>query len=193
MISQLRGIVAHKDLRHIVLDVGGVGYRVATTPAVLEKASVGGECTVWTHLAVRENALDLYGFESKDDLDLFELLITVSGIGPKTAIGVLTIVLPDTIRMAISTGETAYLTKVSGVGKKVAEKIVHELKGKFEGMEHTSAGAVHFKKDSDAIEALKSLGYNQNEALDALAKVSKDIEQTGARVKEALKILGSHL
>ena len=193
MISQLTGTVSYKDLRYIVVDVAGVGYKVAITPGVLEKARSGGAITLWTHLAVRENALDLYGFESKEDLDLFEMLITVSGVGPKTAIGVLNVVLPETVRMAISSGETSYLTKVSGVGKKIAEKIVLELKGKFEGMDANGVGAAHLQKDSDAVEALKSLGYTQSEARDALHKVSKDIEHTGARVKEALIILGSKI
>lgn len=190
MISQLKGVVAHKDLRFMVVDVAGVGYKVFATSAMIDKARDGAEISVWTYLAVRENALDLYGFVSKDDLDLFELLITVSGIGPKTALGVINVVLPETIRLAISTGDTAYLTKVSGVGKKVAEKIVLELRGKFEGMD---GGGVHLQKDSDAIEALKSLGYSQNEARDALAKVSKDIDNAGEKVKQALKILGSKI
>lgn len=193
MISQIRGVVLYKDIRHIVVNVAGVGYKVATTPSILDNAREGNKITLWTHLAVRENALDLYGFESKEDLDLFEMLITVSGIGPKTAIGVLAVVLPETVRMAISSGETAYLTKVSGVGKKIAEKIVRELRGKFEGMDATGAGAEDFKKDSDVIEALKSLGYSQNEARETLQKVSKEIKNTGARVKEALKILGSKM
>lgn len=193
MISQLRGFVTYRDTRYIVLDVSGVGYKVATTPGVLEKANVGGELTLFTHLAVRENSLDIYGFESKEDVDLFELLITVSGIGPKTALGVLTTVLPETVRMAISSGETAYLTKVSGIGKKIAEKIVHELKGKYEHTDAEGTHAAHFQKDADATEALKALGYSQNEARDALAKVPKNIEQTGTRVKEALKILGSKI
>jgi Holliday junction DNA helicase RuvA len=190
MISQLKGNVVHKDARFFIIDVSGVGYRVFSTSAIIEKISEKKDALVWTYLAVRENALDLYGFENKEDLDLFELLITVSGIGPKTALGVMNVVLPETIRLAISSGDTAYLTKVSGVGKKIAEKIVMELRGKFEGIENDGT---HFQKDSDAIEALKSLGYSQNESRDALKKVSKEIENTGEKVKQALKILGSKI
>ncbi len=190
MISQLRGTVTFKDIRFIVLNVAGVGYKVFVTPAIIEKMKDGAEITVWTYLAVRENALDLYGFMSKEDLELFEMLITVSGIGPKTALGVLAVVLPETVRLAISSGESAYLTKVAGVGKKIAEKIVLELKGKFEGIE---GGGAHFQKDSDAILALQSLGYSQNEAREALKKVPKEIENASEKVKQALKILGSKI
>ncbi len=190
MISHLKGKVAYKDLRFFVIDVAGVGYKVFASGPTIDKAKEGKEIGVWTYLAVRENALDLYGFDSKEDLDLFELLITVSGIGPKTALGVMNVVLPETIRLAISSGDTGYLTKVSGVGKKVAEKIVVELRGKFEGIE---GGGANLQKDSDAIEALKSLGYSQNEARDALSKVSKDIENASEKVKQALKILGSKI
>lgn len=190
MISTLTGKISHKDLRFVVLDVGGVGYKVFAPGSVIDKLPSGKNTTLWTHLAVRENSQDLYGFLAKEDLDLFEMLITVSGIGPKTAIGVLSVVLPETVRLAISSSDTAYLTKVSGVGKKIAEKIVVELRGKFEGVD---GGGVHLQKDSDAIEALKSLGYSQGEARDALLKVAKDVEKTGDRVKQALKILGSRM
>jgi len=190
MISHLYGTVLDTNTRFLVLDVGGVGYKVATTGIVLEKVKKGEKIALWTYLAVRENALDLYGFLLKEDLELFELLITVSGIGPKTALGVLAVVLPETIRLAISSENSSYLTKVSGVGKKVAEKIVLELKGKFEYTPGESSD--HFQKDSDALEALKSLGYSQNEARDALKKVPKDVEHTAEKVKQALKILVSH-
>jgi Holliday junction DNA helicase RuvA len=194
MIKSLVGQVWHIEDKHIILMVNGVGYKVFVTSALsaslASSLSSEGKVTLWTYLAVRENALDLYGFESKEDLELFELLITVSGIGPKTAIGILSAVLPQTVRTAISSGETAYLTKVSGIGKKVAEKIVHELKGKFEGLEVDK----NLQSDSDAVEALKSLGYSQNEAREALKKIdkeNKEISTTSARVKAALKILGS--
>ncbi len=149
---------------------------------------INKETTVWTFLAVRENALDLYGFLQKADLELFEMLITVSGIGPKTALSVLTAVLPETVRIAISSGDSSYLTKVAGVGKKIAEKIIIELRGKFEGLDGSH---LQLQKDSDATEALKALGYSQSEAREALKKVSADIDNAGEKVKQALKILGS--
>ncbi len=188
MISQLRGTIVHKDLRMAVIDVGGVGYRITCAPSTLNALPNDTEARLWTYLAVRENALDLYGFLTKEDLDLFELLITVSGIGPKTAIGILSVVMPETVRMAISSGDSTYLTKVSGVGKKVAEKIVLELKGKFDGI---GTDGLHTQKDSDAIEALKALGYSHAEARDALHKIPHDIDNASEKVKHALKILGS--
>lgn len=186
MISHLHGRVIVSEEKAVVLDVSGVGYRVATTPHIALAAKIGQEISLWTHLAVKENALELYGFENRDDLALFDLLMTVSGIGPKTALGVLCVVDAQTIRIAISTQDTSYLTKVSGVGKKMAEKIIHELKGSFEGLVADSA----MKEDHDALEALQALGYSQSEARDALKLVSKEATSTGARVKEALKHLG---
>ncbi len=191
MISRLTGSIAHIDLKYIVLDVNGVGYTVATTADIMSK--LGKEekkVTLWTYLAVRENAMDLYGFLSLAELNFFELLITISGIGPKTALGILNVASVHTLETAIQTSDTSHLTKVSGIGKKVAEKIVMELKDKVGTVAHTPESEKAMRGDADALEALKSLGYSQNEARDALKKVSKEITKTSDKVKEALKILG---
>ena len=191
MISRLTGTIAHVDLKYIVLDVNGVGYKVATTADIMSKIGKGEEkITLWTYLAVRENAMDLYGFLSLAELNFFELLITISGIGPKTALGILNVASVHTIETAIQTGDTSHLTKVSGIGKKVAEKIVMELKDKVEAIAHTPESEKAMRGDADVIEALKALGYRDNEARDALKKIDKSIKDTGAKVKAALKILG---
>jgi Holliday junction DNA helicase RuvA len=188
MISRLTGTIAHIDPKYIVLDVSGVGYKVATTSDILSKLGKDEEkVTLWTFLAVRENALDLYGFLTLAELNFFELLITISGIGPKTALGILNAASVHAIETAIQTGDTSHLTKVSGIGKKVAEKIVMELKDKIDKV--TSGGTVS-SNDGDVIEALKSLGYSPQEARDVVKKLSKNVIKTGDRVKEALKILG---
>lgn len=190
MIGRLTGVVAYTDLRYLIVDVSGVGYKISAPGSIIDKARVGEKLTLWTYLAVRENALDLYGFSNKDELEFFELLITVSGIGPKTALGILNITTIATLRQAVSSGETAHLTKVSGIGKKTAEKIVLELRDKLgAGIE---SDGIHIKDEVDAVEALKSLGYSHNEAREALKKVSKESLGTSEKVKQALKILGNH-
>ena len=132
MIGKISGKVVHKDLNFIILDASGVGYKIFVPPDTLAKviASKEGRVSLWTHLAVRENALDLYGFSDKKELDFFEMLIGISGIGPKSALAILGIASVDIIRSAVSSGDTTYLTKVSGIGRKNAEKIVLELKDK---------------------------------------------------------------
>lgn len=187
MIAQLTGTITHKDVRFVVLSTHGVGYKVFVTGSSMEKLREGKEATLWTYLAVREDALDLYGFPTKDEQDFFELLISISGIGPKSALGILNVASIKTLRQAVSSGDTSILTKVSGIGRKNAEKIVLELKGKFEATDEEFGGSM--RDEADAIEALKSLGYAEREAREALTKVSKEIVGTGERVKQALKIL----
>lgn len=184
MIGHLKGTIISSDLKSVILDVSGVGYKIFTNTALLD-SSAKATTEFWTYLAVRENALDLYGFGTKEELDFFELLITVSGIGPKSAMGILTVATLPNLKHAISTGDTSHLTKVSGVGKKNAEKIVIELKDKLDGfvigLEHSTSG------DIDALEALKSLGYGEREAREALKKAEG--ETTEKKVRSALKIL----
>ncbi len=185
MIGHLKGVIIHQDLKSIILDVSGVGYKVFTNTANLE-SQIGKTLEFWTYMAVRETALDLYGFLAKEELDFFELLITVSGIGPKSAMGILSIASLSSLRQAIGTGDTSHLTKVSGIGKRNAEKIVVELKDKLDGlvieMDYSSSGEI------DALEALKSLGYGERESREALKKVT-ETKDTGEKVKKALKLL----
>jgi Holliday junction DNA helicase RuvA len=185
MISHLKGTLIHQNLKFIILDVSGVGYKIYTNTALLESTK-NKTLEFWTYLAVRENALDLYGFQTKEELDFFELLLTVSGIGPKSAIGILAVATIQNLRHAISTGDVSHLTKVSGIGKKNAEKIVLELKDKIVGLSEDISVSV--SGDVDALEALKSLGYGEREAREALKKVV-DTTDTGEKVKKALKLL----
>lgn len=190
MISVLTGTILHKDNRFFVIDVSGVGYKVFATTHTILSLKEKEEITIWTHLAVREDALDLYGFKTKEELDFFNLLISISGIGPKTALGVLNVASPTVIREAVFSGDTTYLTKVSGVGKKLSQKIINELKDKFDagefGEQHTS-----LSKDADILEALKSLGYPEREAREAIKKIPKEVETPSSRIKHALKVLSS--
>lgn len=191
MISRLTGVIVHTDSKFVVLDVQGVGYKIFTTVDIITKLSKDEKkITLWTYLAVRENAMDLYGFLSIAELNFFELLITISGIGPKTAMGILNCASVHSLETAIQTGDTSHLIKVSGIGKKIAEKIVRELKDKFETVAHTPESEKAMRNDSDALEALKSLGYSQNESRDVLKKLPKTIVKTNDKLREALKILG---
>jgi len=192
MIAQLEGTVAYADSRSMVLDVHGVGYKVWIGSEQLQKmAKVGPEkVRISTYLSVRENALDLYGFANVEELETFELLITISGIGPKTAAGILNVVSIQTIRSAIASNDPSYLTKVSGIGRKNAEKIVRELSDKI-GVLESDVPTQAMRHESDVLEALKSLGYAEREAREALKKVPTDDGTAGERVKKALKILSN--
>lgn len=184
MIGYLTGTIIHQDLKSVILDVSGVGYKIYTNTAILD-GQTNKPIIFWTYLSVRENALDLYGFQKKEELDFFELLISVSGIGPKSALGILSIASLQNLRQAISTGDTGHLTKVSGIGKKNAEKIVIELKDKLENIAWDTSS---LSGDIDALEALKSLGYSERESREALKKVGEE-ENTAQKIKKAMKIL----
>jgi Holliday junction DNA helicase RuvA len=194
VITHLKGTVIDKEERTLVISVGGasgsIGYKVFATAATIEKAHEGKEISLWTHLAVREDSQTLFGFPAKDELGFFELLISISGIGPKTALGILNVSSVANIRKAVSTGDTSHLTKVSGVGKKIADKIVLELKGKFGAESAGDANGISLRDEVDALEALKAIGFGHKEAREALKEVDQSITDTGERVKKALKILG---
>jgi Holliday junction DNA helicase RuvA len=190
MIAQLNGEVARKDGRGIVLDVHGVGYRVHVVKEHGEKLTVGAKVSLLTYLAVRETALDLYGFANTEALDYFELLITVPGIGPKSALAVLSLAGPEVLRRAILADDTTYLTRVSGIGRKSAEKIIVTLKDKLGRLATGEAGLL--SDEVEAMEALQSLGYTLAEAREALKHIPATASDTGEKVKAALKLLGNN-
>lgn len=190
MIGTLNGKVKHKDLGHLIVDVGGVGYKVSVTTETALDVSDGSPIFLWTYLAVRETSLELFGFSDKETLNAFELLITISGIGPKTALGILNVATPATLRQAVVNRDTTYLTRVSGIGKKNAEKIVMELKDKLKVSKED--GGVDMRSEGDALEALVSLGYNERDAREALKRVPKEVLGASERVKAALKLLSQH-
>ncbi len=189
MIGSLEGIVKRKDIHSLILDVGGVGYKIFATTETCLDVSEGETLSLWTYLAVRETALDLFGFKDKETLDIFELLITISGIGPRTALGILNVASPSMLRQAVAEGDTSYLTRVSGIGKKIAEKIVLELRDKLEVSDQDRNP--NLQAEGDALEALVSLGYSERDARGALKEVSKEVKSASERVKEALKILSN--
>ena len=196
MIGRIHGKLLEKHPPQIVVDVQGVGCELDVSMSTFyQLPATGAEVTLYTHLAVREDALDLYGFAERESLQFFELLIKISGIGPKSAMNILSVASLDSLKEAVGTGDVAYLTKISGIGKKTAEKIILELRDKLPA---SSSPASSLQSESDALEALESLGYGRKEAHDALRKVpaggASPSTSLGAseRVREALKILGKH-
>lgn len=190
MIGTLNGTVRHKDLHYLIVDISGVGYKVLVTTETALEVVPSSPIFLWTHLVVRETSLELFGFLDKETLDTFELLITISGIGPKSALSILNVATPSMLRQAVASEDTTYLTRVSGIGKKNAEKIVLELKDKLK-ITKEDKGA-DMRSEGDALEALVSLGYSERDAREALKRVPKKIEGAGERVKAALKLLSQH-
>ncbi len=190
MISHITGKILLKGDKFVIIDVSGVGYKVYTSTDVINGLRENNEETsLWTHLAVREDALDLYGFIEYAEVELFKMLIGISGVGPKSALGIMGVAPLNTLKTAIASGDTTYLTKVSGIGNKNAQKIVLELRDKL-GVINTENTEGVLKEETDVVEALHSLGYSIVEAREALKQVSQEITGTSARIKEALKHLG---
>lgn len=188
MIAKLKGKIEYLKDNYAVVDVAGVGYKVFLAPYTAGKIAGMESVDLFIHTHVREDALDLYGFLTVEELEMFELLISISGVGPKSGLGILTVAPPKTIKTAILNEDSSILTKVSGVGKKTAQRIILELKNKVADM--PEADKENAVSDSDAIEALVSMGYSVSEARDSLKEVPADIQDIGQRVKLALKNLG---
>jgi len=188
MISYLRGRIINKSLNYAILEVAGVGYQIYAGENFLNELKVGIEIEVYTHHQVREEASDLYGFKTMEDLELFTLLLTVSGVGPKSALGVISMASANDIKEAIIRGDANLLTKVSGIGKKTAERVVLELKTK---ILRSGGAAITINSSSligsDEIDALMSLGYTLNDARSALNLIDPTLTDSGERVKAALK------
>lgn len=186
MIAFLEGTIKIRSVKFIVLNVNGVGYKVFVSPDTLRKNAAN--ISLWTHLQVREDSMELYGFESYQELEFFEMLIQVSGVGPKSALGILSMAPLDTLKKSIASGEISYLTKASGIGKKTAEKLVIELRDKVGTLDENMKNI--FREEQDVVDALKSLGYSLSEATNAIKQVPPETQGANNRIKEALKALG---
>ena len=190
MIAHIRGEVTEKFGNALIIDVNGVGYEVMVPMPDFEAALLNEERKFYTYHAVRENAEELYGFSSLAAKRLFELLISVQGIGPKAAIAILSLAEVEEVRNAIANADTAFISRASGVGKKTAERVVVDLRDKVGAPSHYGATEVKFGAKSDepdeALDALIALGFPLKEATAALEKVdvSLPVEE---RVRLALK------
>ncbi len=189
MLYSIAGKLVLKGENFLVVEAGGIGFKIfASGQTIRRMGAVGGEAKLFTHFHVREDAMELYGFLSGGELSFFELLISVSGVGPKSALSIIDVADLEELSAAIQEGRPDLLTKASGIGRKTAERIIVELRNK---VRSSRAGAVVEKMETDAdlIEALSNLGYRREEAREALTKVSKETTDVEARLKEALKIL----
>jgi holliday junction DNA helicase RuvA len=188
MIARLRGeVIEHEDSR-IVVDCGGVGYGVQVCYDEQQKLSLGSKCDLFIAEQIKEDAHELYGFSAKSRKQLFGLLISVNGVGPKAGMAILNIGSEGQVRSAVASGDTKFISAANGVGKKVAERVVVDLKNKV-GLE-ASDGAVDFLSDSvasdEAVEALTALGYSSQDAVELLRGVDPKFT-TSERVRSALR------
>ena len=202
MISYIRGELAAVEEQKAVVDVGGVGYGIFMSQQALSLLPpVGEEVKIHTYLNVKEDAMQLYGFLTRDDLEIFRLLIGVSGIGPKGGLNILSSLSPDELRFAVMSGDAKTISSAPGIGKKTAEKLILELKDKLniEDMLNHAAhgdeapGTVQEKAEegmqAEAVQALGALGYGSAESLRAVKKTSPDCATVEDVLKEALKYL----
>lgn len=187
MIAHLRGAVEFIGKDSLIVDVNNVGYRVFVTATTRDAASVGRVIELFTHLQVREDAWTLFGFATQDELELFELLLSISGIGAKTALAVLAAAPPDRLRAAIAHEQTDVLTRVPGIGPKTAKNIVFHLKDKV-GIVTRGAEIQYLSdQDTEVIAALTTLGYSVVEAQSALASLPRDETlDVGEKIRLAL-------
>ena len=191
MIATLHGTVQVVQEGALVVALGGLGLRVQVPRSVLEQAHVGRNIDLYTHLHVRESDIALYGFGSQAELDIFLLLLGVNGVGPRTALAVLSTFSPETLSGAVSRGDVVALTHIPGIGRKTAERMVLDLRDRIGSADSASWGMPAMQQgDMDVINALTALGYSVSEARDALAAVPDGVDALDERILCALRSLG---
>jgi Holliday junction DNA helicase RuvA len=196
MIASLRGTVAHTGPDSVVLEVAGVGYLVAVTPDVARSVHLGDELHLHTYLIVREDALSLVGFPSREELAVFGVLVAVSGVGPKSALGVLSALSVSQISDAVAAEDDAPFRRVSGIGPKTAKLIVVQLAGKLAVAATSSGGnrtAAPASLDAQVVQALVGLGWPERVATDAVTAVTADAPETERTVSGLLRRALAHL
>jgi len=186
MIGRIQGEVVDKSQQHILVDVGGVGYEVQVSEIVAEGLTLGSEVILFTYDHIRENMRELFGFIEPQQKALFELMIGVSGIGPKAALAISNLGSNEQIRKAIAGGNIVFISKASGVGKRTAERLCIELKDKVGVMAGEVVDLSDVNEADDAYQALQSLGYSSSQATRALANIDSELP-TAERIKLALK------
>ncbi|ETS92375.1 MULTISPECIES: Holliday junction branch migration protein RuvA [Veillonella] len=199
MIGYVRGIVTHLFKESCYVDVHGVGYRVYVPTTTRQQLIEGQEVTLFTYLNVREDAMQLYGFWTEDEYELFILLISVSGIGPKVGLGILSGMTPEAFKLAVINGQVQQLTKLPGIGKKSAERLVLELKDKLAKMTRintdvpTAVQPIGMSANdavNEAVEALVSLGYAERDVAPVVESLDDGKRDVSALIKSALVELG---
>ena len=199
MIATLRGKLLYNDDNSLIVECGGVGFRCITTSATLSAISnIGDEIFLYTYMAVREDAMDLFGFATIEEMEAFKMIISVNGVGPKIGIALLSEFTPNQLFLYIGSNDSKALTQANGVGIKLAQRIVLELKDKVAKIGYISTADLKPVKKpqksvaDEAIAALMSLGYNKGEASLAVGKIEEDLP-TDKLIKEALKLLARGL
>lgn len=188
MIASIRGSVILKEGGQIVVETTGIGYQVSTTAKNADRLQIGESYFLYIYTAARENSIDLYGFLTGAEKQMFITLLGVSGIGPKSALSILESADVETLVHAIKNKDAEYLIKMGGVGKKTAEKVVHELKDKLLPI---IDGGENVPEADDALLALEALGYSLSVARDTLRNIDASLD-TRAKVREALRILSNN-
>lgn len=192
MISFLSGTIKYKNIKTITLDVNSVGYEIALIQPTMEKIKIGEHKELFCHLHVREDSMELYGFEKSEEKKFFELLISISGVGPKSAMQVLSIAKLTEIKQAVLRGDPSLLRKVSGIGQKTSERIVVELKNKLDDLPIGNEKINLSASGSEAFDALQGLGYSADEVRQALRQVPAGIIDEDEIIKATLKLLGKN-
>ncbi|HEY4474916.1 MAG TPA: Holliday junction branch migration protein RuvA [Candidatus Paceibacterota bacterium] len=194
MISFLEGTIEYVGDKFVILNTGGIGYKVNIIPRLLNSLSENKtivKLNIHSQLNMREGTFDMYGFENMEDLELFHLLISVSGIGPKNALNIMASVEPKHLKAAVVNNDPEYLKKISGLGPKTAQRLIMELQNKVDYLEEGDMKGMDLGQEGEATEALLTLGYTLSQAKEALKEDAKGktLEQ---RVREALKLLGKN-
>lgn len=201
MLYNINGVLTVTDVNYIVVECGGVGFKCFTTLNTVKNIGrVGDKVNVFTYLSVREDALDLYGFSTVEELESFKLLITVSGIGPKAAVSILSELSPDRLAVCIASGDAKAIMRAQGVGKKTAERVVLELKDKMGSISLSSnsqavanaASASENSVSAEAVEALVALGFSQTDASVAVGAMDKSLS-VDEMIRLGLKQLAGNL
>jgi len=192
MIAFLSGKILNKGQGFIILRADNIGYQIFVSVGLYADLQIGQETEFYIHHHVSETAQNLYGFKNFSELEFFKLLISISGVGPKSALGVLAMATAEEIKESIAQGDSSLLNKVSGIGAKTAERIVLELKNKIDHLAPAATGGLQSgaSANSDEIDALIALGYSLQQAREALRSVDVSIADSGERIRIALKGLG---
>jgi len=185
MIARITGIIIGSTDKCLIVETGGIAYKILVPSEILMRYKNSPEISLWTSHIVREDSQELFGFEQLKDQDLFELLLTVSGIGPRSALGVMNVTTAETIARAVSINDVSYLTKISGIGKKTAEKIILELRDKLPYLDEGDISSHH-----DVIDALVALGYSESKARETVRTIDGTLN-TKDSIREALKLLNN--
>ena len=192
MFGYIRGKIVSKDLSYVISDVNGVGFKIYSSVNSISALKINEEATLYTYLYIKEGIMDLYGFATEEELSMFEMLISVSGVGAKGAIAILSIGSPSKIAVALVTNDVKTIKSAQGIGPKIAQRIILELKDKIKNEELTlqseeSEQIIDTDLKQEAVKALMVLGYSKNEAQKAVSKADSSITDLEELIKAALK------